>query len=459
MNEPFSFGIKILTEPFPSTNGIYNFNTRGSVYLKNALPDWDGEVTIAGNSDYTGPHEYSFAGGHSTYSPKDTQSIRRIGPLSFTQPGVKYLTVTDKETRISGISNPVMVANRPPAEHLYWGDIHSQTYFSDGLRNPEQLHSFARDEAFLDVFALSDHAECLTDRQWEYFVNITNDFYEPGRFVTFVGSEWSSKKWGHRNVYYPGDSGPIMRSNDPVFSELPKVFETARKHRALVIPHHTASQLIGADWSLGEHDSEVERLVEIYSCWGNSECHEDEGNTRPIRACGGEKRSQHVIDALKGGYRFGIIGGGDIHDGRPGDDLHFLQRSPQDYRLTYRQGIVGLWAKDLTREGIWDALWNRRVYATTNVRVILRFQINGKPMGSEIMSEGKQHISVEAYSDVPISQVDLIRNGENFKSIHPGALEVRWNSEDTLRDASWYYVRLMRADEEMAWSSPIWVSR
>lgn len=39
-----------------------------------------------------------------------------------------------------------------PHHRIFGGDIHSQTFFSDGLRCPEELYTFARDEAFVDFF-------------------------------------------------------------------------------------------------------------------------------------------------------------------------------------------------------------------------------------------------------------------------------------------------------------------
>ena len=46
-----------------------------------------------------------------------------------------------------------------------------------------------------------------------------------------------------------------------------------------------------------------------------------------------------------------MIGGGDIHDGRPGDELHKLQADEiGGYELIRRQGTMGVWARDLTRD-------------------------------------------------------------------------------------------------------------
>src|SRR5205085_1502670 len=133
---------------------------------------------------------------------------------------------------------------------------------------------------------------------------------------------------------------------------------------ALVIPHHPANEVMGVDWHLG-HDAEVERLVEIHSVWGNSERSAAAGNPYPIRTNGGEQAGRHVVDALRLGRRYGIIAGGDIHDGRPGDELHTRQREPERYSVLRRQGIMGVWAEALTRDAVFEALWRRRVYGTT----------------------------------------------------------------------------------------------
>lgn len=465
VGEEFSFGLKVLTEPYivtvaggvkPTSTAVrFDLSPRGLLYMDNVPPQWAGALTIDGGHGYVGPSEYSF------HEQPRGRPIARVGPASFIEPGLKCLTVRDEASGVVAKSNPILVTEEPPAEKLYWGDLHCQTYFSDGLRSPEQLFSFARDEAFLDIFSLADHTGCLTDRQWDYFVAVTNDFNEPGRFATLIGQEWARSE-GHRNVYYPGDYGPILRGGDALCNSLPKLYEVAREHDALVIPHHTASALLPSDWALA-HDPEVERLVEIYSIWGNSECSEQDGNLRPIHAHGGTHDRGYVVDALRRGFRFGFIGGGDIHDGRPGDDLSNLQHMkefPDVCKALYRQGIMGVWAKELTREAVWDALWRRHVYATTNVRIILRFHINGSRMGTEIESDGRQQIAIEAHSDVPIARVDVIRNGDTLKRMDPDTLDVTWAVEDAFADRpAWYYARLTRSDGEMAWSSPIWVSQ
>ncbi len=466
VDEPFSIGVKVLANPFyagkgcyvrkPSMVSRYNENARGIRFMDNVAAEFRGTLEIEGGEGYEGPRTLRLVGGTDRHAD-DRRPVCRVEGLVFSTAGTKYLTIVDRQSGAKGVSNPIKVTDVAPRERLYWGDIHCQTFFSDGLRCPEELYSFARDEAFLDIFALSDHSESLTDRQWEYFTAVTNDFNAPRRFVTFVGLEWTSREWGHRNVYYPGDHGPCLRANDPVDGHLSRLYETARTHRALVIPHHSANAEMGVNWALG-HDPEVERLVEIYSIWGNSERPSESGNTRPIAAHGGEVRGQHVVDALTLGRRYGFVAGGDVHDGRPGDELHQLQEQVPHYRMLHRQGIMGVWATGLTREAVFEALWNRRVFATTNVRVFLRFTVAGEPMGSEVRAGGDLPVVVEVASENPIERIDLVCEGQEVRRLTPHSREATWEVQAPAVDRdTWYYVRVTREDGEMAWSSPVWV--
>ena len=454
--EPYHAGGACFGPKWPAPRGRYNLSPRGISYMDNALPGGSGRIDLDGGDGYEGPVDVRLEDLRGPY-PGDERSIVRLEAMRFTEPGVKFVTVVHGGSGIQATSNPIVVSSDPLQERLYWGDLHSQTFFSDGLRCPEELYSFARDEAFLDVFGLADHAESLSDRQWDYFTAVTNDFNEDGRFATILGLEWTNSKLGHRNIHYPGASGPILRSNDPEFSELEAIYEAAREHGALAIPHHSANVTMGVDWSFG-HDPGVERLVEIHSVWGTSERPESAGNQRPIRTLGGEKEGQHVVDALKMGRRFGFVGGGDIHDGRPGDELHSLQKQPEQYHLLHRQGIMGVWAKELTREAIFEALWNRRVYATSNARVYLTFRVCGAAMGQEVRHCGARPIEVRAISEVPIASAEIVRNGQEVLSIDPHERDVQWQMEDPGTDGpDSYYVRITREDGENAWSSPVWV--
>ncbi|MCD6407742.1 DUF3604 domain-containing protein, partial [bacterium] len=416
VGEKFKIRFKLLTHPYkvewrcytgkpPKFESIYNLSPRGIHYMDNVLKGWNKKIVVEVEKE-----EIEFDNFKGVFS-NDERCFGEIEGISFSTPGVKFIKIKDPASGKEKLSNPILVEENL-TERLYWADLHSQTFFSDGLRCPEELYFFAKEEAFLDIFSISDHAEALSDQQWNYFKEVTNNYNEDEKFITLIALEWTDGFYGHRNIYYPGEDGPILRRGE---DDLKKVYEIAEKYKALVIPHHSANTQMGVDWSKG-HNPDVERLVEIYSIWGNSEKPESEGNTRPIRNHGGEKKGQHVIDALNRGYKFGFVGGGDIHDGRPGDELHNLQEQPPQYRNLYRQGITGIWAEKLTRKEVFTSLWQRNCYATSNVRVILKFFMGEYRMGSIVKEKTKKiPFKIFAASEIPIKSISVIKNGIDWK--------------------------------------------
>lgn len=466
VGEEFSLGIKALCEPWfvpaqafypllPRLVSRFNHSPRGIHYMDNAATRWEGALEVEGPDSATAIDLAELGG---TF-PGDDRAIGRVNGFGFSEPGVHTIRVLDGGHGLVGESNPIIVSEEPPAERLWWGDIHSQTFFSDGLRCPEELYHFARHESFLDIFAMADHSEALTDRQWDYFCAVTNDSYAPGEFATLVGFEWTNHWPGHRNCYYRGSGGPIIRRGERTVEDLQRLYDAAEEHGALLIPHHSANVTMGVEWEAA-HDPEHERLVEIHSVWGNSERPEEAGNPLPILSSGGEQAGRHVIDALNLGRRLGFVGGGDIHDGRPGDEMHSLQYpEPKHYNLLRRQGIMGVWAPELTREAIFDALRDRNCFATTNVRMPIRFTVCGARQGLSVESDDERRIHVWAASEAPIARVTVVRGGEDWKTLEPHERVVDWQIEDSAsRGKEYYYARIEREDGWMGWSSPVWVN-
>lgn len=464
VNEPFSVGIRMLTDPYftkwgpdwsrtgATVNGPFNKSPRGIHFMDNVLPAWKGSVRISGSDGFTGRAKYSFSEGTGPYQ-KDHRPIRRLEGFRFSKPGVKYIKVVDPVSGIEGVSNAIKVSHIKMEDRLFWGDTHCHSIFGDGVRTPEELHAFARDEAFLDVFSHTEHTEAITDDQWDYFSAVANRFNEPGKFVTFIGGEWTSKPFGHRNFLYPGATGPVIRSSDENQNTLEELFDIVRKHKGLVVANHPKDSAFIIDFDTYHHDPEVERLVEMYSIGGSHE--------RPSPEERQEEASKNnsVVDGLKKGHKLGMIGVGDTHDGRPGDALHEFQLEPEGYRDLEKPGLTGIWAKDLSRESIFDALWNRRVYATTHHRTIVKFSMNGSMMGSTIRGTDGLTVEAEIASNLSIEKIELISNGEVMEATHPSKKAFTWNRNlnGRIDNDSWVYVRVTLEENNYAWTSPIWI--
>ena len=237
--------------------------------------------------------------------------------------------------------------------------------------------------------------------------------------------------------------------------------EALRGSRVLTVPHHVCSGSAGmSPWD--HHSPEHQRLVEIYSVWGSSEA---DGSLRPNFWRHNPKNS--VRSALAKGYRLGIVASGDSHDGHPGNS-DWLR-----VRRGYRNGLVAVYARELTREAVFDALWDRACYGTTGVRILLDVQVNGVRMGKELTSAAdreSRRIELSVQGTAPIKDVTIVRNGEEVHTCQGSGEGVAFDWEDTDafdsvslegldgRPFIYYYVRVIQADGETAWSSPIWVS-
>jgi len=451
----FHVELNCYTKHYPTVSSSTSLSPRyqqreedNGFHYQSDVPDqWQGDLKIESDQAYSGPDVFSFKDKPGPY-PHDTRPICRIGPMKFVDEGIHFITFTDPITGINKTTNPIYVTSDNSESGLFWADIHGHTIFTDGVRTPEEYYYFGRDEAFLDICALSDHSEFyITDYMWDYFTAVTNGFNEPGRFVTLQGFEWTNFNTGHRNVYISGDRFPCIRSTDTKYSTLSALYKFAEEHGAIVIPHHSATKRMGCDWSLGINDK-IERLLEIYSDWGSSErpLRPDD----PRRINGGEKERAFLVDALEMGLKYGIMASSDMHTGRPG---HSLGRN--NNRLL--GGLMGVWADKLDRKSVFEAMWNRRVYGTTGTRTFLKFSINGKPMGSTVKAANLAEVEVRASAEVEINRIDLVENGSDYKSVEPNKRDCKWIFKEKLTPQASYYVRITRADDEYAWSSPIWV--
>ncbi|MGA1198611.1 MAG: DUF3604 domain-containing protein, partial [Candidatus Latescibacterota bacterium] len=75
-------------------------------------------------------------------------------------------------------------------------------------------------------------------------------------------------------------------------------------------------------------------------------------------------------------------------------------------------GYACLYAKELTREGIWEALKARRCYGTNGRRILVDFHVNGQPMGSEMEVAHPPEMGVVVCATAPVEKVDVFRGTE-----------------------------------------------
>ena len=124
-------------------------------------------------------------------------------------------------------------------------------------------------------------------------------------------------------------------------------------------------------------------------------------------------------------------------------------------------GKACVYASDLSREAILDALRARHTFGTTAARMFLDVRVNGHLMGEKIPApDGKPvevKISVRAPGD--IARIEVCRNNKFIYINEPGGrrADLTFLDSEPLAGRSFYYVRVMQKDNEIAWSSPVWL--
>ncbi len=293
---------------------------------------------------------------------------------------------------------------------LYWGDLHSHCSISYGYGTYERALECAMEQ--LDFCSVTGHAfwpDMPTDRSryaqiidyhtegfarcarnWPNVRKMAARYDRPGRFVPFLSYEWHSLESGDHNVYYRELAGGLIdgRHLDELETRL-----HAQGRTFLLMPHHIGygPGRRGINWA--HFNEQRSPLVEIFSLHG---CSESDDAPFPLYHTMGPRDMQGTASfGLQQGHRFGLVGGTDHHGGFPG---------------SYGDGLVGIWAKELTRESLWDALLARRTCAVSGDKISALFTVNGAMPGEEIAAAGERELDVHVVGQDAIEFVDILKN-------------------------------------------------
>jgi hypothetical protein len=446
----FDIVVKALQGPDDRmTNRYLVRNYRGTIRFASTDPD----ATL--------PADYTF-----------TNPDRGFHRFRVTLPsaGVHTVSVQEVGSQKTGVSNAIVVGKEfdDTEKHLYWGVLQQHTNIGGhAAQTPQYAFTYGRDVSLLDFLTLTEH--CKDHYNFDYSTSVADDFYSPGTFVTFPGIEWSDREDGHRHVVYLDPVIAIPPCSNPshpdhVFvATLAQLLAISRNKPELVIVHHTGWRYTAPYRStdnvvLGNIGNTNQRLFEVFSHHGSSEKWDNAPYTQhnSVDNQWGPDKKVFFQDAMARGYRFGVTAGTDNHTGEPGGNT-----SPRNHYS--RTGITAVYADELTREGIWEALWARRTYGTTGARILLDFRIDGHVMGEEFETDQNPTLSVDVTGTNTLALVQIQRNGyDTVFEVEPDAATATFEYTDdtTLPGETYsYYVRVVQGDQHLAWSSPIWVNR
>ena len=333
----------------------------------------------------------------------------RIEGLTAGDHGTLRIRVLDANGRLLARSNPLVVERRLDLRG-YWGDLHAQSGETIGSGTVEAYMAYARDCAFLDAIGHQGNDFQITPAIWARLGDAMAAWNEPGRFVTIPGYEWSGNTTlgGDRNVFHRREGLTLHRSSHALVPERADLDADCRDARALfealradpsrpLVWAHCGGRYADIAYS---HDPGIEMSVEVHSSWGTFEWLAE--------------------DAFRLGYRVGIVANSDGHKGRPGHE------PPGASLFGALGGLTCYLLPELTREAMFEALEQRRHYATTGCRLFLdvRAIVDGRAhgMGEIVETEsGSAELRFRLVAQAPILAIEIRRGSHVVETIRPHA--------------------------------------
>lgn len=249
-------------------------------------------------------------------------------------------------------SNPLRVQSDTPVRQ-YWSDMHGQSGETIGSGTAREYFFFGKERSFVDIIGHQGNDFQITDAFWDEINALSAEFNEEGTFLALPGYEWSGNTGlgGDHNIWYRHEGRPIYRSSRAIVTDKTRpesdchdvtdLFEALKDEDVLVVPH-VGGRFADVTYA---HDARLEPSVEVHSSWGTFDW--------------------IVRDALKMGYRVGIVAGSDGHKGRPGASY------PGDAAFGSYGGLTCHLLPELTRDCLFAGFRRRHHYATTGCRLFL----------------------------------------------------------------------------------------
>ena len=329
--------------------------------------------------------------------------------------------------------------------NVYFGQLHAHTNISDGTGSVEEAFDYASKVENLDFFAVTDHSDSFDNAgagaigsdgagisaDWaagkQAAASVTNE-----NFVGLFGFEMTwpeDKQLGHISTF----NTPGWQTRDQEdFENVPAALENY--YKALTTVPGSVSQFnhpdtIHGDFERFDHYSpkydEVVSLLEIAGEDGAVDC-------------------EYYNLALDKGWHVAPTNNQNNHTGSWGD------------ASSARTAIL---SKTLTEESLYDAMKDRRVYATQDSDLTVYYELNGAVMGSIIPKSEEAEITVflSDLTDTAIGNVEVVADGG-------AVLAKQWVETPTKMlelsvpgGYNYYYLRITQPDGDVAVTAPVWM--
>ncbi len=363
--------------------------------------------------------------------------------------------------KLTALATPAADSARVSREHggasytLALGDLHRHTDVSRCSSNWDGPVSdalrYGLDVGRLEYMAVTDHFEHMLPYDWWRLMTWADAYDVEGTFANMRGYERADAMTGHRNVIGRGDALPIAAYRktfeplrDDVRADRPEnLWDVLDPAEVLTIPHTPAGMFANSpivfDWR--DFEPRFDRVVEVFQGYRGS----SEGDGTP-RAIPGLMVGRYLLPNLDRGLHFGFVAASD-HQSSDG-------------------AFGGAWVRSIDRAAVFDALHARRTFAST-VRVSLWCAWRSAAGGEDVvMGESAQcaagpgvlTVDVDGLGTL-IERIDIVADGKRIdvREFEGGVARAteEFAFDVPAEGERFVYVRVVLADTELAWSSPI----
>lgn len=357
-----------------------------------------------------------------------------------------------------------MALNLQAQFNYYYGNIHSQSSYSDGnkdsatslITTPLQDFNYANQSQQIDFYGISDHnhlsAGMTTPAHFHMGVADANSANNDGTFVALYGQEWGVITGGGHAIVYgmdslmgwdAGDYDIFVAQND--YATLwNKVNARPGTFAYLAHPAQTDyTNLFTTALNATADNAIVGMAARSGPAFSTNNTYSNPST------------SDYTIrykEALSLGYHLGVGLDHDSHNSVFG-------------RQT--AGRLVIEAPALTRYNVLDAMRKMRFYSSDDWNVKVNFSINTQPMGSVYTHSGTPTINVtitdpNAENTASINVYYGVPGSGSLPTILTTAVNTNtlsYNHAIVNGSSYYYYLEITQTDGDVIWTSPIWYKR
>lgn len=354
---------------------------------------------------------------------------------------------------------------------LYFGQLHSHTTYSDGSGSLESALEYVQnlpDNANVDFVAFTDHSNYFdksgeanpeaalydTTQMTAYSQNLWKEY--KGTIADFNASQTDVVALAGFEMTWSGGPGHINTFNtEGIVSRNNAALNNKTADAGLKAYYALLSQAEGAaSISQFNHPGDTFGTFIDFAYWDPAIDTRiqlvEVGNGEGAIGAGGYYPSyEYYVMALDKGWHVAPTNNQDNHKGKWGN-----ANDARDVILT----------DDFSEEGIYQAIRDRRVYATEDKNLEINYTLNDAMLGTILDDEGVEqaNISVTVYdpdASDSIARVEVVVNS--------GAVAYTWDDPEELAsgalsctipaDYSYYFIRVTQGDGDLAVTAPVWV--